>query len=76
MAQLNMSEHTKSGFEGQEQRLGEAVALQLLGVVGVDVVDADDGIALAEQSCGGVEADKTGGAGDDDGLLRLTHEFC
>lgn len=29
MTQLNVSEHTKSGFEGQEQRLGEAVALAI-----------------------------------------------
>ena len=49
--------------------LGEARLFQPGIVVGVQVVDADNGAALPEQQPRDVEADEAGGAGDEGGLL-------
>ncbi len=38
-------------------------------VIAVEVVDADHGLAARQQAAGGVKADETGRAGDEDGSL-------
>src|SRR5262249_26336151 len=53
--------------------LGELVEPRLLErrvVVGVEIVEADDAVAVREQTTRDVEADEAGRAGDEDRLVR------
>src|SRR6185437_16223498 len=51
---------------GMSGKLRETGILQLRIVIGVEVVEADNGAAAFQKSLGDVEADKTGGAGNED----------
>ena len=48
-------------------QLGEARLLQLRIVIVVHIIEADHGLAVAQQPPGDMKADETGGAGDQDG---------
>jgi hypothetical protein len=51
-------------------QLREARILQRRIVIGVEIVEADDGAAGFQQPPRDVKADETGGAGDEDGVTR------
>jgi hypothetical protein len=58
------------GFDEGEiimrEEVAEVAVFVEAGVVGVEIVEADDGIATVEQGFGNAGADEAGGAGDED----------
>jgi hypothetical protein len=55
------------GETGVADQVAEVAVLVREGVIVVEVVEADDGIAAVEQGLGESAADEPGGAGEEDG---------